>query len=416
MSSDSRELIAVLDAAGFGPRRPGGILRRRPGSRLLVSFEYARSWLDASDRFSLDPSLPLVPGEQFTVEGRLPGVFSDTAPDRWGRRLLERREAANARLESRRPHSLDEWDFLLGVADVTRMGALRLGVEREGPFLDDSDHAVPPLTRLRSLEHAARQIDATAGTVDDPDVAMLIAPGSSLGGTRPKANFLDADGGLWLAKFPSSQDRWDVGGWEHLVAAIARSAGVTVEESRARSLSPAGTTYATRRFDRDGRNRRPFISAMTMTRTRDGQEASYLELAQAVADQVVPDAIETDLEQLFRRLVFNVMVGNRDDHLRNHAFLRGPSGWRLAPAYDVNPAPGVAEHALSIDDRSHEPSIALALETRPFYRVSEKRAVDIIRDVAAALLGWEDAARRAELESDQIDLMRTVIAPRDLTP
>lgn len=410
MSSDVRELIVVLDAAELGPRRPVGILRRRPGSRPVVSFEYARSWLEASDRFSLDPSLPLVPGEQFNAEGRLPGAFSDTAPDRWGRKLLERREAATARLESRRPRSLDEWDLMLGVADLTRMGALRLGVERDGPFLAEGERAIPPLTRLRSLEFAARRIDAPTGAaIDDPDVAMLIAPGSSLGGTRPKANYVDADESLWIAKFPSSPDRWDVGGWEHLVAELARAAGVTVAESRRLPLSPAGTTYATRRFDRDGGSRRPFVSAITMTGKRDGEEASYLELAQAIASHVDADAIEADLEQLFRRLVFNVMIGNRDDHLRNHGFLRGPGGWRLAPAYDVNPAPGMAEHALSIDDRSHEPAMDVVLETRPFYRLSEKGTLDIVREVGAALSGWESAARVAGLGADEIDLMRTVV-------
>ena len=410
MNSDTQTLVVVLDAGDLGPRRPVGLLRRRPGPRSVVGYEYVRSWLEASDRFPLEPSLPLVPGEQFTRGGGLPGIFADAAPDRWGRRLIERREAANARRESRRPRNLDDWDFLVGVADATRMGALRLGVEREGPFLDDQAPAVPPLTRLRTLESAARRLDDPEGApLDDPDIALLIAPGSSLGGARPKATYLDPDGTLWIAKFPSRQDRWDVGGWEHLIAQLAREAGVMVTDSRALPLSAMGTTYATRRFDRDGDRRRLFVSAMTMIGKTDGDEASYLEVAQVIANHVEPGAVAADLAQMFRRLVFNIMVGNRDDHLRNHGFLRAPGGWRLAPAFDVNPSPETAEHTLAIDDRSHEPSLQLALATRSFYRLSAQEAAGIVEEVRAAVSGWEAKARGASLPIAEIELMRVAI-------
>ena len=411
MSSDTQTLVVVLDAGDLGPRRPVGLLRRRPGPRPVVSYEYVRSWLESSDRFQLEPALPLVPGEQFTRGGGLPGIFADAAPDRWGRRLIERREAANARRESRRPRNLDDWDFLVGVADVTRMGALRLGIEREGPFLDDQSPAVPPLTRLRTLESAARHLDDPEGApLDDPDVALLIAPGSSLGGARPKATYLDPDGTLWIAKFPSRQDRWDVGGWEHLIAQLAREAGVTVTDSGTLSLSAMGTTYATRRFDRDGDRRRLYVSAMTMIGKTDGDEASYLEVAQVIANHVEPGAVESDLAQMFRRLVFNVMVGNRDDHLRNHGFLRAPGGWRLAPAFDVNPSPETAEHTLAIDDRSHEPALQFALATRSFYRLSAQEAAGIVEEVRAAVSGWEAKARMASLPIAEIELMRGAIS------
>lgn len=410
MSSDTQTLVVVLDAGDLGPRRPVGLLRRRPGLRPVVSYEYVRSWLESSDRFALQPSLPLVPGEQFTSSGGLPGIFGDAAPDRWGRRLLERREASNARRESRRPRNLDDWDFLVGVADATRMGALRLGLGREGPFFDDLPQAVPPLTRLRTLESAARRLDDPEGApLDDPDVALLIAPGSSLGGTRPKATFEDPDGTLWIAKFPSRQDRSDVGGWEHLTAQLAREAGVTVTDSRALQLSSSGTTYATRRFDRDGDRRRLFVSAMTMIGKTDGDEASYLEVAQVIANHVEPGAMEADLAQMFRRLVFNVIVGNRDDHPRNHGFLRAAGGWRLAPAFDVNPSPEMAQHALAIDDRSHEPSLEFAVATRSFYRLSAQEATGIVEEVAGAVSGWEAKARRASLPAAEIELMRIAI-------
>ena len=415
MNSRPSELIVILDAQELGSRRPVGVVRRRPGPRPVISFEYARSWLERPGSFSVDPSLPLVPGETFASDGGLPGILSDTVPDRWGRRLLERREAADARHEKRTARSLDDWDFLVGVADETRMGALRLGTPSatpldgpwDGPFLDDREPGIPPMTHLRSLEFAARMVEQSpAAPIDDPTIALLVAPGSSLGGARPKANFAALDGSLWIAKFPSPQDRRDVGGWEYLLARLARSAGIVVADSERLSLSAVGSIFATRRFDRDSARRHLFASALTLTGKRDGDEASYLDLALAVADYVEPAAIEDDLAQLFRRLVFNIMVGNRDDHLRNHGFLRGPAGWRLAPAFDLNPMPEATEHALAIDDTSHVPDVALAIETRLFYRLAIVRANQIVREVETAAAGWERLALDVGLAADDIEVVR----------
>lgn len=410
MSSDPDELITVLDAAELGPRRPVGVLRRRPGRRTVISFEYARSWLDWPGSFAIDPSLALGPAERFFGDGLLPGVLSDTAPDRWGRSLLERREAAAAREKGRAIRVLDDWDFLVGVADETRMGALRIAQTPSGPFLDGS-RGVPPMTRLRSLEFAASEFERSPhAPIDDPAVALLVAPGSSLGGARPKANFVADDRDLWIAKFPSRQDRRDVGRWEYLLFLLARDAAITVPECRTLSLSTAGTTFATRRFDRHGADRRLYASAMTLTGKHDGDEASYLDLALAVADHVDPASIAVDLEQLFRRLVFNVMVGNRDDHLRNHGFLRTGAGWRLAPAFDLNPSPDVFEHSLAIDEGSHEPDLAVAIQTCPLYRLSTSDAVRVVRDVAKAVAGWRSRARAIGLPGEEIDRMASVIS------
>ena len=409
MSSDPAELVVMLDAAELGPIRPTGVVRRRPGRRAVITYEYARSWLEWSEAFPIDPALPLASGESFFGDGVLPGILGDTAPDRWGRRLLERQEASLAVQEARPVRLLDDWDLLIRVADETRMGALRLGTTASGPFLDQRG-GVPPYARLRDLEFAAAEIERgpRSGPMD-PAILLLIAPGSSLGGARPKANYVAADGTLWIAKFPSREDRRDVGRWEYLLITLARSAGITVPDCRALTLSPVGTTVATRRFDRTGPDRRLYASAMTLTGKRDGAEASYLDLALAVADHVDPAAIGDDLEQLFRRLAFNILVGNRDDHLRNHGFLRAVSGWRLAPAFDLNPSPESPEHSLAIDERSHGPDVATAIETASFYRLGTDKAARIVREVAAAIGDWREAARSLDLPADEVELMATVI-------
>jgi serine/threonine-protein kinase HipA len=408
MSSERpTELIVMLDAAELSPPRPVGVLRRRPGPRPIISFEFARSWREQPAVFMLDPGLPLVEGEQFATGDALPRILADCAPDRWGRRLMERREASVARREGRAPRGLGEWDFLLGVDDRTRMGALRLAVTPEGPFLTEDDSSIPPRTRLRTLEQAARRADDANSSGIDQEIAMLIAPGSSLGGARPKANYADPDDGLWIAKFPSNADRRDMGAWQYLLAGLARRAGIAVADCERLALSSIGTTFAARRFDRIGPHRRLFASGMTLTGKRDGEEASYLDLAMAIADHGDPTAIDKDLEQLFRRVAFNVVIGNRDDHLRNHGFLCGPGGWRLAPAFDVNPAPESPEHALAIDDHNHEPDIAVVLDTARFYRVSQRRAEEVVREVRGVTVEWRSDARRLSLPADEIELVGT---------
>lgn len=405
------EVIVVLDAPELGPRRPVGILRRRAGPRSILSFEYARTWRERPAIPMLDPVLPLVEGEQFLDPDRLPGVLADTSPDRWGRRLLERREAATARSEGRSPRRLGEWDFLLGVDDRTRMGALRLALTPDGPFLSEDRSPVPPSTRLRALEQIARRADDPAApSPTDEELTILVAPGSSLGGARPKANYTDPDGHLWIAKFPSTTDRRDVGAWQFLTATMARRAGIMVADGERITLSPAGTTYAARRFDRIGPDRRLYASAMTLAGKQDGEEASYIDIVYAIADHGDPDRIGDDLEQLFRRLVFNVLVGNRDDHLRNHGFLHEPGGWRLAPAFDVNPSPEMPEHTLAIDDVSHAPHLDIVLETAPFYRLTIRGAEQIVEEVRRASATLASEARRLGLPADEIELITSAFA------
>jgi len=410
--SAGRDRVAVhLDAAELGSRRPAGALsRERAGARSVICFEYDPSWVAASAAFPLDPTLPLYEGDQYATE--LPGIFTDAAPDRWGRTLLERREALHARREERRPGRLDEWDFLVGVDDRTRMGALRLGSPGQDGFIAGDRLPIPPVARLRELEHWARELEQGLSeelSAEDRWVAMLVAPGSSLGGARPKASFLD-EGDLWIAKFPSREDRHDVGAWEYLVAELAARAGIDVPERTLLRLGVAHRTYCARRFDRVGPQRRLFASAMTLAGKRDNEDAGYLDIARAIVEHGAPAAIGSDLEQLFRRLAFNILVGNRDDHLRNHGFLRTEEGWRLAPAFDVNPSPAKLEHSLAIDAAVRAPDLDLARETARHYRLSAAHAEQIIDEASSAVAGWPELARRLELPGDEIERIGAAFA------
>ncbi len=392
MNSD-QDLVVTLDAPELGPSRPVGVLTRYPGTRGAIAFAYARSWLENPATFALEPRLPLIEGPQFAPGGSLPSILGDTAPDLWGQLLLERREAELADRDGRRARRLSEWEFLIGVSDESRMGALRLRRGAHGSFIDDADPAIPPMTGLRALEAAARAFEESPGApIGDPTISLLIAPGSSLGGGRPKANFRGVGGDLWIAKFPSRTDRRDSGAWEEVFAQLARDAGIYVADSELLRLGDQGRTFATRRFDRMEAGRRLFASAMTMTGKRDGEPAGYPDLALAVADHVAPAAVREDLEQLFRRLTFNVLAGNRDDHLRNHGFLRMAEGWRLAPAYDLNPAREMREHSLAIDGTTTVASLTAAIGTHRLYGLSDTQAREILGEVASAVSKWPGVA------------------------
>lgn len=417
MSPDLPERVAVfLDAAELGPKRRVGVLRqvgRRPNAPVM--FAYDQDWVEDPSFFLLDPSHGPHSAEQISPDGALAGIFSDTSPDRWGRMLLERREAEQAVVEGRGPRALGEWEFLLGVNDPLRMGALRFAVDDQAPLLDSGPAAVPPAAELRELEAAAREIEHPSADRHRPDlraaIALLLAPGSPLGGARPKTSFLD-DGALWLAKFPSRNDRRDVGAWEFVLNELARRAGIAVPQTRLLRLGNAYHTFAAKRFDRAGEDRRLFASAMTMTGKRDRDPASYIEIAEAISDNGAPGRIASDLAQLFRREIFNILVGHRDDHLRNHGFLRDIDGWRLSPAYDLNPVPDLAEHELAIGIDSHAPSVELAVEeTAPFCRLRPDQAEQVVAEVRSAIVGWQDLASNLGLPDHEIDLVQPAFTP-----
>ena len=409
--------VVILDDARLGaPVEVGVLSHTRKGAAEVVRFSYSDAWLARAEAFPVDPSLPLFPGDQFPGGGRASyGIFRDMAPDRWGRVLMERREAIEAREDSRKPRRLQEWDFLLGVSDATRMGALRLrepaGAQR---FIDHRVLGVPPAARLRELEAVVRALDEP-GCEDRPEYAawlrQLVAPGSSLGGGRPKATFSAADGTLWMAKFLGRQDRFDVGAWELLAHRLAGRAKIRVPDAHVEKLGSGHRTFAVQRFDREGERRRLYASAATLIGREDGEAASYVEIAQAIQDHGDPARIGADLAELYRRVVFNVLVGNRDDHLRNHGFLRGPGGWHLSPAFDVNPNPDKDEHALALDDTSALPSVAAVRRTRDLYRLSSAGASRIEGQVRAAFEDWRDLAATIGIPRREIERLGTLIDP-----
>lgn len=403
-----------LDAPELGVRqRVGTVYRHETRTDVAAAFEYDADWLRCDQAFALDPRLALWRGEQHPpADAAAFGIFMDSAPDRWGRVLMERREAAAAARDGRKMRAFHEMDFLLGVQDHTRMGGLRFCAPG-GSFLDNSDKAAPPVTDLKELAYICKRIEEP-GVERLPEyerwLAMLIAPGTSLGGARPKANFTDDDARLWIAKFPAKDDRYDVGAWEYLMHVLARRAGIVVPEARLEYFSDPHGTFCASRFDRSDEGRRMYASAMTLLERRDGEAgASYLDLAEFISDHGAQGHIDEDLEQLFRRVLFNILVGNRDDHLRNHGFVREPSGWRLSPAFDINPNTAKQTHALAIDSHNAEPDVGVAMETAALYRLDSTAARAILTQVREAIEDWRAEARKLQLPAVEIQRMESVI-------
>jgi serine/threonine-protein kinase HipA len=391
--------------------RVGTLFHAANHGNSVFSFAYDPNWLRRPNTFEIDPDLQLHTAESYP--GQPTGVFrifTDSAPDRWGRLLLDRRETLKAREEQRKARTQTEWDYLLGVHDICRMGALRFRRDAASPFLDDDrELAAPPIASLRELEAASLALE-TPGADEQPQfrqwLTALLAPGSSLGGARPKANFTSPDGTLWIAKFPSREDRRDIGAWEMVVHQLAQDAGLHVPDAQLLSLGDRHRTFACRRFDRlpDGK-RRFFVSAMTLLDRRDGESASYLELAEFLSTRGSPVHKAEDLRELWTRVVFNILVSNRDDHLRNHGFILAADGWRLAPAYDVNPNIDKAQHHLAIDTSDPTPDIGLALSTAEFYGLSEAQAGEIFQRVRAAVSRWQTVATSHRLPRAEIELL-----------
>jgi len=368
----------------------------------VFSFEYKDEWLKNAPAQLLDPRLQLYSGLHYLNEDHDNfGIFLDSSPDRWGRILMRRREAAIARNENRAENKLFETDYLLGVYDGHRMGALRFKIEEDGPFLNDNKHmASPPWTSLRELEQISLRLEDD-DVIDDPEylkwLSMLIAPGASLGGARPKASIVDNNGSLWIAKFPSRNDQGDIGGWEIVTYELAVLAGITMAESKAQKFSSDYYTFLTKRFDRGNDGQRiHFASAMTILGYTDGQDhvdgASYLELVDFIQNNGAN--VEQDLEQLWRRIVFSICITNTDDHLRNHGFLLKNDGWVLSPAYDINPIENGVGLKLNISDTDNSLDLNLALEVSEYFRLSDKRASEIIDEILNVVAGWKEIAKK----------------------
>lgn len=389
-----------------------GVLSVSPAKgKESFSFEYADAWLKSGFSQMIDPDLQLYSGAYYPRDDKPNfGVFLDSCPDRWGRVLMQRREAAIAKQEDRAAKKLLESDFLLGVYDTHRMGALRFNLDNDGPFLNDNKAmAAPPWTSLRELEHASFKFEED--NTDDPEylkwVAMLIAPGSSLGGVRPKASVMDAHNNLWIAKFPSRNDDKDIAAWEMVTNQLAVNAGINVAEGKLLQFNNKYHTYLTKRFDRTAAGERiHFASAMTLLGHIDGEDASgasYLELMEFISRHGA--AVEKDLEELWRRIVFSICVKNTDDHLRNHGFLLTEKGWLLSPAYDINPNEYGKGLSLNITDADNSLDLNLAMEVAGYFRLSDDKASQIIEQVAAVVKDWRKVAANYKISNAEQERM-----------
>jgi serine/threonine-protein kinase HipA len=402
-------------------RSVGRLWAHRDRNRERASFEFDREWLADPVHHALGPVLPPHEGAFHTAEGRpLFGALGDSAPDRWGRRLITRNEARRARAAGKTPRAPREIDFLLGVTDIVRQGALRFRVTEDGPFvapleLEDGHAHVPPLIELPELLNAANALAEDPDSVEaDNAVRLLLAPGSSLGGARPKASVRDQDGALAIAKFPDKADNVDVIRWERVMLELARRAGIDVTDARLHDVG-ASVVLIVRRFDRHGEARVPFLSAMSLLDAADGEQRSYVEIFDALRQ--IASAAAEDGAQLWRRLAFNILASNFDDHLRNHAVVYDGAAWRLSPAYDLNPVPAHVKPrelstAINIDGDTTA-SIELAVEAAPEFFLKKNDAQHIAVEVASAVKDWRNVATEFGIPRAEVERMTSAFEHDD---
>ncbi|MFD2586147.1 type II toxin-antitoxin system HipA family toxin [Croceitalea marina] len=373
------------------------------------SFEYDKTWLKTDAQRLLDPDIEFYSGPQFPTNKENFGIFLDSMPDTWGKTLMKRRAAQDARAKNEKLKTLYEIDYLLGVFDESRMGALRFKTDLEGPFLDnDAQTPTPPWSSLGDLQEAVKQLESDAqDEALKKWIAVLIAPGSSLGGARPKANVFDIRKNLWIAKFPSKTDTVDKALWEFLAYRLAVAAGIDMAASKVEKISGQYHTFLTKRFDREEEKRIHFASAMTMTgNTEDTiKEAapSYLEIVEFIENYGID--VEANLHQLWRRIVFNIAISNTDDHLRNHGFILTNKGWILSPAYDLNPSIEKDGLSLNIDMDDNALDFDLAKSVREYFRLNEEEMNVILSEVLTAVRCWKDVAKTIGIKNSEMQLM-----------
>lgn len=381
----------------------------------VYSFEYSKEWLKDFSHITLDPDLYNTLGRQYVSQSKtFFGFLSDCLPDRWGRKLLKRKEAIQANIENRPEQQLTDYDYLIGINDETRMGALRFKYKEENSFISATDdYNVPPFENLRKLEQAALDFERTEFT-DDKALQLLLKPGSSLGGARPKATVKDANGVLWIAKFPSQNDEYNTGAWEKVTSDLARMAGLNVPETMKKDFNSNGSTFLTKRFDRiyqNGKTKRVHCaSALTMLGKVDGADnkdgSSYLELVDFIKDNSIQP--NKDLEELWNRIVFSILVSNTDDHLRNHNFILSEQGWKLAPLFDVNPNPFGKELSLNITENNNLKRLSLAMDTAKYYNLSfEKAKTNAIHIATIVKDNWRKLAKVNGCSNVEIERMKS---------
>jgi serine/threonine-protein kinase HipA len=410
MARGKFDIYVFADWIGLnGPVQVGVLSAHFAKGKKAFSFEYNKDWLDRGLFQYLDPDIAFYSGPQYPADKENFGIFLDSMPDTWGKTLMKRREAQDARARGEKARTLYEIDYLLGVYDESRMGALRFKTDEEGPFLDDDDqNPTPPWSSLGDLQKAVEQLESDAQNEETRQwLAVLIAPGSSLGGARPKANILGKDKSLWIAKFPSKTDTVDKAAWEFLAHKLATACGIEMTESKIEKIAGPYHTFLTKRFDRANGGRVHFASAMTMTGNNEeklrGQTASYLDLVDVI--ETYGTNVEANLHQLWRRIVFNIAISNTDDHLRNHGFLLNPKGWELSPAYDLNPSIEKEGLALNIDMDDNALDYELAKSVGKFFRLSEDEMDAIINEVMVRVGEWKAVAKKLGIKNSEVELM-----------
>lgn len=378
------------------PKCIGILSAQQAKGRKAFSFSYNSDWINSEQQLLIDPDIAWYTGQQFPNVKENFGVFLDSMPDTWGRTLMKRRAALSANEQGLPAPKLYDIDFLLGVHDFSRMGALRFKKDPGGDFLDnDPVSPVPPWASIRELQYGAQLIESNVDTAEVRKwLAMLMAPGSSLGGARPKANILDEDGQPWIAKFPSKHDTVNKGAWEYLAYRLAVDAGIDMAESRLEHITGSYHTFFTKRFDRQKQDRIHFASAMTMTGKNEelirDETTSYLDIVEFI--QFSGAHVTEDLHQLWKRLIFNILISNTDDHLRNHGFILTPEGWRLSPAFDINPSIDKEGLALNIDMDKNALDIDLAKSVGAYFRMEEIEMDRVIDQVRSVVSGWQKLA------------------------
>lgn len=378
--------------------------------RKAFSFAYDKNWLKSNAQRLIDPDIQFYSGQQFPNNKENFGIFLDSMPDTWGRTLMKRREIQLAKSKGENPKTLYDIDYLLGVFDETRMGAFRFKLDPNGDFLDnDSEKSTPPWSTVRELQQAVFHYENdTDNEAINKWLKVLIAPGSSLGGARPKANVLDEKNQLWIAKFPSKNDTIDKAAWEYLTYQLAIKAGIEMAECKIEKVSGTYHTFFTKRFDRMGQARIHFSSAMTMTGNNEdtikNQPASYLDIVEFI--QNYGCKVNENLHQLWRRIVFNIAVSNTDDHLRNHGFILNDEGWVLSPAYDLNPSVDKDGLALNIDMDNNSLDFELAKSVGEFFRLNHSEMDNILNEVFNSVKQWKEIAHKIGIPRSEQELMQ----------
>ncbi|MDX9908411.1 MAG: type II toxin-antitoxin system HipA family toxin [Mariniphaga sp.] len=410
MSTIKTDILVYAHWLGMkDPKLIGVLSAQQAKGKKAFSFEYADDWMKSAEQVLLDPDIGWYKGQQYPAGKENFGIFFDSMPDTWGRTLMKRRAAQKAKAEGKATPNLYDIDFLLGVCDECRMGALRFKRDPNGPFLDNNPETpIPPLSSIRELQHAAYILESGEENEEIKKwLSILIAPGSSLGGARPKANVIDGHGDLWIAKFPSKGDTVDKAAWEFLAYKLALQAGIEMSASRIERISEEYHTFFTKRFDRQKKERIHFASAMTMTgnneETIKEKSVSYLDIAEFI--QYSGAENKKDLEQLWKRIVFNIALSNTDDHLRNHGFLLSKNGWILSPAFDINPSIDKNGLALNIDTDNNSLDFELAKDVGVFFQLTSAGMDSIISDVKKIVSNWKAIAKDIGISKSEQEVM-----------